>query len=240
MNYTAIVLRTDAFRESDRTVTLLTKEDGLVRLIAKGSLKSTSKNASSLEPCTLSIVGVAPGKELSYITSMQQEEFFAPVRSDLRKSAAALYAMHLLTRTLKEHDPHERLFEDTCTWLSALSTDTPFQIRMIDAYVLRTLAAIGFAPDISNTDIAFSIADGTCVSAETAKQLLLEKKPVVPVTEEVLLVLHQFMTSSWKAVQEIEINAKTAITVHRIVYEYAQYHLERELADWDHVIHSFE
>lgn len=240
MEYTAIILRSDPFRESDRTITMFTREAGLVRLIAKGSQKITSKNVTALEPGVLSIVGVAAGKELSYVTSAQAEEQFTAIRTDLLKSAAVLYMSHLLARTLREHDAHTTLWQTYLGWLTALSTETPFQLRMIDAMVLRMLAHIGFTPDLGGVGIAFSIADGGVVDADTARSMIQSKQQVVKVDEEIVDTLKRLLTEAWDSLQETPIAQHTAATVHRIIYEYAQYHLEREIADWERMVYSFE
>jgi recombinational DNA repair protein (RecF pathway) len=46
----AVTLERRAFRDFDQLVTLYTKERGKVTVLARGSKKSTSKNASLLEP----------------------------------------------------------------------------------------------------------------------------------------------------------------------------------------------
>lgn len=240
MEYTAIILRSDPFRESDRTIFMFTHEVGLVRLIAKGSQKITSKNATALEPGVLSIVGVAAGKELSYVTSAQAEEHFSKIRTDLLKSASVLYLSHLLARTLKEHDAHTALWQTYLGWLSAINTDTVFQLRMIDAMVFRMLAQIGFSPDLSGTGIAFSIADGRVVDTDTARILIQDNQQVIKIDTEIIETLRRLLTADWDVVQTVPIAQHTAATVHRIIYQYAQYHLERTIADWERMVYSFE
>lgn len=239
MQHTAIILRTDPFRESDRVVTLFSLEHGLVRLIAKGTQKITSKNAPALEPCTLAMVGEAAGKELSYITSVQPEKTYSGIRTDLLKSAAGLYVSHLLAKLLKEQDPHTALWQDTVAWLEVFDT-APFQLRFIDAYVFRMLAALGFEPDLSGEGIALSISDGTVVDTNRARTLIQEKKQVIKVDADIVRMLQAFISADWETIAGLSIPTHQVATIHRIIFEYARYHLERDIADWERVIHSFE
>jgi DNA repair protein RecO (recombination protein O) len=239
MSHTSIILRTDPIKESDRTVTLFSLEHGLVRLIAKGSQKITSKNATALEPCTLALVGTAAGKELSYVTSVQPEELFQGVRSDLLKSAAGLYVTHFLARVLKEQEPHAALWQDMVLWLEALAA-APFQIRMVDAFVLRTMCQLGFRPNLVAPGIAFSIASGGIVDQETAREELRTNQQVIRIDEATIAALQLMIEGSWEDIQACLFEGNMPSTIHRIILGYAEYHLERKLSDWEKVIHSFE
>ena len=48
----AIVLRTHKLAEADRIITLLTREHGIVRAVAKGVRRTSSRFGSRLEPFT--------------------------------------------------------------------------------------------------------------------------------------------------------------------------------------------
>ena len=60
----AIVLRTHKLGEADRIITLLTREHGRVRAVAKGVRRTTSKFGSRLEPFTHVDVQLAEGRNL--------------------------------------------------------------------------------------------------------------------------------------------------------------------------------
>lgn len=242
MQCTAIILRSDPFKESDRIVTLFSREYGVLRLIAKGSQKITSKNAIALEPATISIIGIAEGKELSYITSAQADVQMTHIRTDMLKSVAALYILHLVSRTLKEHDPHEVLWEDLAAWLHMLNSEVPFQLRIVNAFVLRMMAAIGFAPDLGDTQnaVAFSISDGGLVDKDTARLRITERQQVIKVDTDVVLTLQTWLTVPWNTLLEPVIELQTSVALHRIVYEYTKYHLERDIADWEKMIYSYD
>lgn len=239
MEYTAIILRNDPFRESDRTITMFTLEDGLVRLIAKGSQKIMSKNATSLETGVLSIVGVAHGKELSYVTSAYAESYFSAIRSDIVKSASVLYISHLFARVFREYDAHEQYWYTYRSWLEALCVYETMTLTLVDAIVLRMLSALGFTPDLSPSGVAFRISVGRTVTLEEAKQALAQGEQVIRVDAACLEVLRSALSDDWDTVQSLSVDADTATTVHRIVYAYVEYQLERPLTDWERMIYSF-
>ena len=64
----AIVLRTHKLGEADRIITLLTRQHGRVRAVAKGVRKTTSRWGSRLEPFTHVDLQLAEGRNLDVIT----------------------------------------------------------------------------------------------------------------------------------------------------------------------------
>ena len=71
----AIVLRTQKLGEADRIVTLLTRERGLVRAVAKGVRKTKSRFGARLEPAMVVDVMCYEGRNLDTVT---QAETIAP------------------------------------------------------------------------------------------------------------------------------------------------------------------
>ena len=75
----AIVLRTHKLAEADRIITLLTRQHGVVRAVAKGVRRTTSRFGSRLEPFTHVDLQLAVGRNLDTIT---QAETLAPYGDD--------------------------------------------------------------------------------------------------------------------------------------------------------------
>ena len=74
----AIVLRTHKLGEADRIVTLLTRQHGRVRAVAKGVRRTTSRFGSRLEPFTHVDLQLAEGRNLDVITQAETIQPFAP------------------------------------------------------------------------------------------------------------------------------------------------------------------
>ena len=67
----AIVLRTHKLGEADRIITLLTRQHGRVRAVAKGVRRTTSRFGSRLEPFTHVDLQLAEGRNLDVITQAE-------------------------------------------------------------------------------------------------------------------------------------------------------------------------
>ena len=76
----AVVLRTHKLGEADRIITLLTRQHGRVRAVARGVRRTTSRFGSRLEPFTHVDLQLADGRNLDTIT---QAETLTPFASGL-------------------------------------------------------------------------------------------------------------------------------------------------------------
>src|SRR5260370_18800626 len=106
----AIVLRQQALGESDRIVTLFTRENGKVRAVAKGVRKPTSRLGGRIEPFTHARLMRAGGRTLDVIAQADIVRAFGEVRKDLTRAVHAAYIMELVDRGLPERDRHEDVF----------------------------------------------------------------------------------------------------------------------------------
>ena len=73
----AVVVRQHKLGEADRIVTLLTREHGLVRAVAKGVRRTRSKFGARLEPFAHIDVQLYPGRNLDIVTQVQAIDAFA-------------------------------------------------------------------------------------------------------------------------------------------------------------------
>jgi len=86
----AIVLVRRDSGESDRWLRLLTREAGVLDVIAKGARKSASRLATVSEPLSHSTLRLAKGRSRFFITQAQPKRGFPNLRSDLDRLMVAL------------------------------------------------------------------------------------------------------------------------------------------------------
>ena len=72
----AVVLRQHKLGEADRIVTLLTRDHGLVRAVAKGVRRTRSKFGARLEPFAHIDVQLHPGRNLDIVTQVVSLDAF--------------------------------------------------------------------------------------------------------------------------------------------------------------------
>jgi hypothetical protein len=102
----AIVLSRRDFREYDQIITVYTKEQGKLELLARGVKKIVSKNTAHLEPFSYGMIESVPGKEILHLTTAQPLHTFPFIRSNLEffvlewDVGSSVYRLNSLVRNL--------------------------------------------------------------------------------------------------------------------------------------------
>ncbi|HQX62653.1 MAG TPA: DNA repair protein RecO [Thermomicrobiales bacterium] len=106
-----IVLRRRDLGEADRIVTLLTAERGKLRLVAKGSRRTSSKLAGHLEPFCATRLLVARTRGLDIISQAEMLESFSHLRERESAIAIAGYLAELVDALVPEDERHEAVYD---------------------------------------------------------------------------------------------------------------------------------
>jgi DNA repair protein RecO (recombination protein O) len=136
-----IVLKRIPVGETDKIVTLFTRENGKLNAIAKGARRITSRLVGGSEPLVYSRMLLAVGQNLDVLTQTDVREAFLDVRNDLTKIAYATYLLELTSAALEERQPHPELFDLLLTALHVLARiDEPdVAARMFELRAMRLL-----------------------------------------------------------------------------------------------------
>jgi DNA repair protein RecO (recombination protein O) len=107
-----VVLRTQKLGEADRIVTLLTRQNGRVRAVAKGVRRTKSRFGARLEPFTHVDVLIHPGRSLDVITQAEViRPYGAPLVGDYPRYTAGTAMLETAERfTPMEKEPAIRQF----------------------------------------------------------------------------------------------------------------------------------
>jgi DNA repair protein RecO (recombination protein O) len=119
----ALVLRVVEFSETSSVVTLLTREFGKVRGLAKGARRPKGPFESALDLLSLCrIVFLRKSSEaLDLLTEAKLEQRFRPAPRSLSSLYAGYYVAELLNELTDDSDPHPELFDQAIHTLESLS-----------------------------------------------------------------------------------------------------------------------
>jgi DNA repair protein RecO (recombination protein O) len=147
----AIVLRTQKLGEADRIVTLLTRSRGVVRAVAKGVRRTSSRFGARLEPGMVIDVQCFEGRSLDTVT---QVEVFAPYGEVIARDYVAWTAgtamLETAERLCEEAETTQTQFVLLAGGLATLAGGEHEPGLVLDAYLLRALSAAGWAPSFSD------------------------------------------------------------------------------------------
>lgn len=144
----AVVLRTHKLGEADRIITLLTRSQGLVRAVAKGVRRTSSRWGSRLEPFTHVDLQLAEGRNLDVITQAETlTPFSASLGADYDRYTAGTAMLETAERLImEERQPSVQQFLLLVGGLRALILPERMPNQVLDSYFLRSLSVAGYAP----------------------------------------------------------------------------------------------
>lgn len=118
----AICVRQWDWSETSQTVSLLTREHGLIRCIAKGSKREKSAFSGGLEIATMGhmVAIVKPNSDLAILTAWDLIEPMYLIRHSLDRYHACMFAIDLIPRLINDHDPHPMVYDALQHTLDAL------------------------------------------------------------------------------------------------------------------------
>lgn len=142
----AVVLRTQQLGEADRIITLLTRGNGLVRAVAKGVRRTSSKFGATLEPFMVADVQLVHGRSLDVITqAVSRGTYGSQIVADYDKyRAAAIMAEAAERLTDADADGTAAQFALLHGALSALARSVHPPDLVLHSHLLRAMGLAGW------------------------------------------------------------------------------------------------
>jgi DNA repair protein RecO (recombination protein O) len=227
----AVVLRTQKLGEADRIITLLTREHGKVRAVAKGVRKTRSRLGSRVEPFMLIDIQLYEGRSLDIVTQVETIGAYGlGIAGDYGRYTAGTAMLETAERLLEsERDPALQLFLLLAGALRSLAEGAHDAGLVLDAFLLRALAVAGWAPCF--TDCARCGAPGPhrAVSVPSGGSVCPQCRPAGSVAPhlETLDLLASLLSGDWTVADASEERRRREAS--GIVAAYLQWHLERQV-----------
>ena len=117
-----IVLKRKNIGETDRLLTIFTREHGKLVVIAKGIRKITSRKAPHLEPFVRLNLLLARGRSYDHVIEVQTIKKNLNIQKKLERIAVAYKIAELVDRLCPEKEDHEQIFSFVVEALSVINT----------------------------------------------------------------------------------------------------------------------
>ena len=223
----AVVLRTHKLGEVDRILTLLTRNHGQVRAVAKGVRKTSSRFGGRLEPFTVVDLQLYEGKNLDTVSQVDQlASYGRDIIANFPSYTAASAIVEAAERLTRE-ESSEKHYLLVIGALRALSKGEQGSDVILDSFLLRMLAISGWVPALDvcsscgSEPESFSVHTGSvhCPSCPGAGSVKLGQGG--------LEHMKALLAGDWPAVAA---SAKpTKDNVSGVIAAYMQWQLERGL-----------
>jgi len=231
----AVVVRHSDWGEADRLLVLYTREQGMIRAVAKGARKITSRKGGHLQPFTHVTIQLAQGRDLLIVTQVETVNAFLPLHDDLTKTGHAAYVVELLYRfSYEEEGGNPTLFRLLTETLDRIEKEESAWLP-VRYYEMRLLDAVGFRPqlfecancgrEILPEDQFFSFTAGGVICPRCGQGL----PNLMRISVETLKYLRHFQRSSYREASRANPSLEIQKEAEVLMQGYFTYLLEREL-----------
>jgi len=231
----AVILRTHKLGEADRIVTMLSRQHGKIRAVARGVRRTASKFGARLEPFMVADVQLYEGRTLDVITQAESLASYGAVIAADYGSFTAATAMVETADKITDDDGSLQQYLLLVGALRSLARHEHGAGPTLDSYLLRSLSIAGWAPSFVDCAVtgapgphsAFVPQLGGVVSDDVAP-------PGAPRLQlETLHLLAALLAGDWPTAEAA--SERTRSQASGVVAAYTQFHLERSLRSLQHV-----
>jgi DNA repair protein RecO (recombination protein O) len=230
----AIVLKRRDLGEADRLLTIFSRDQGKVTLLAKGVRRAASRKAGHIEPFTYTDFLIAKGSSLDLVTQAETIEAHRHLREDLWLSSHAYYVGELVDSMTQEADPNALLFDELLATLGRLDDGRQPAIA-VRYFEIHALGLAGYQPqlhrcvqcdELLKPEVNFlSLDRGGCLCPRHGANV----GGTLALPLDVLKVLRYLQTRPWEQVAELQLSPNVAAQMESVLGRYIVWHLERSL-----------
>ncbi|WP_051382909.1 DNA repair protein RecO [Gloeobacter kilaueensis] len=229
---TGINLRRMPLGESDWLLTILTRENGLVRAVAKGARKANARIGGRTEQFVVNDLQLYRGRSLDQLTQAESITAFGGLRQELGRLTAAQYLAEGVLQSATENQPQEELFDLLMLHLGRLAGAPSRQVaaRLVHG-LFQLLAVGGVAPEVHFCTVShrpihaeaagFSVEGGGLVALECLPQERVGYRLELPQVAALQLLASVDLTATsleWDALW---------VGIERLLRRYIEFHFER-------------
>lgn len=224
-----IVLRTSDLGEADRIITLFTRQHGIVRAVAKGVRKTTSKFGARLEPFMVADMQLYQGRSLDIITqAVTLHSFAKEISQDYVRYTAASVMVETASRLVSTEAATQQYLL-VLGGLRALAAGERETRLITDSYLLRAFSIAGWAPNLASCAVTGEPGPHRSFSPQLGGMVADRVAPPgsVKLEAETVELLIALLTGDWDVAE-----ASSAFSRNQAggaIAAFTQYHLERGL-----------
>ncbi len=228
-----VVIRQTKYSESDKILTIFTKEKGKVQAIAKGARRPKSHLMGSTEIFCYSEFLMYNGKSLYNINQGQIIDSFYSLREDLYKLSYATFILELIDSSVLEEEPNDILFELLVKTLKILSEMKDDYKKLLFAFQIKYISFIGFKPQLNvcvncsgeiNNNLKFDILEGGVV----CEKCFTSNFNQLNISSGVIDTMKRLLYTKLEDLDVINISKVEEKKIEEVLIEYIKSHIEKK------------
>lgn len=159
INTDGLIIREKSSGEQNRTVTVLTREYGLIRAYVYGAKKIGSRTGAATQLFAFSDLGIAERRGSYIIEAAKPKEVFFNLRNDVKKIALAQYFAELTETLAPEKENTEEYLKLILNSLMLLMEEKRDEKLIKSVFELSILSLSGYMPNIVACEICGKYED---------------------------------------------------------------------------------
>lgn len=244
----AIIVKTQKLSDSDKILSLYSPEFGLIKAVAKGAFKISSKFCSKTDTLILGDFLLAKGRNLDIIKEIKIENTFKNIRSDYDKLSLAFFMVDIIENIAIKDENYQFPFDLLNESLGNLNqTDSSALLHTL-IFKWKLIDFLGYKPELNHCGISqskrkinqipsyFDFESGSIISSEEYHKLVDENpyqdqiKSINKNTFKILDCLDQRI--EFNACKEIEVSDTALISAIKVLHKHLEYRLHKEFKSW--------
>lgn len=226
----AIVLRTIDYSETSRIVTLFTREEGKMGVIAKGARAAKSRFGSTLEPMSriAAIIHCRPGRDLQILSDASHVAHLPTLRMELDRMESGFRMIELLGALLPDGQANADAYGLLTASLTALDGTPGRASNVWPFFQIRLATILGFGPSfdgdlVKALDQEFGILDlrSGRIDHQSHEGWTAYRTP-----RSVLRAFAVLSRADLSDVLRMELDPSTSMELNDLVLTYLRHHLE--------------
>lgn len=234
MNITtrALVIREQTTGESDRLVTLLTADYGLVRAFVRGAKQPKNKRAAATSLFCYGEFALYKGRDAFVVDNATPIEVFFDLRKDIERLAVAQYFAQLTCDLAAEEQPAQELLRLLLNALHLLCKGSRSIAQIKAVFEFRSMCLGGYMPNILackncatyETPLMYFDTDEGCIYCENCP-----KSGAVPVPKTVITAIRFICLTEPERIFSFTLNAENLALLASVAEKYVVSRVGRRL-----------
>lgn len=229
-----IVVRRTNFDETDRIISLYTKERGKLACIAKGARKPISRLSGPTEVLTCGKYQLAAGRNLDIISQVDVRHSFPRIHSDLSRVANAAYICEMVDKMTEDGEPNPEIFDLLLSSLYLLERENDPE-KILHMFQLQFMGLLGYEPEleaclrcrgeVSSPIVLFSPSMGGVVCRQCAPV----PKDAIGLPLQTVGIMRILSIANAPEVERLKVTRTAMNGIAKAMRWYVRYRSEREL-----------
>lgn len=232
-----LVIKQINFGEADRILTIFTRSQGKISVVAKGVRKINSRRAGSLELLNRIKFFAHDNGKLPILTEASSLESFKAIKADLGKLSLAYLMLELIDQFLPEGESYTNLYDQLTLFLTAISRnrDKDRDRVLAASFQIKLLREMGYLPELyrcircgkklSESNHFLSPHLGGLVDAVCSKGSLVGRSIGV----DSIKIIRFINSEPVERISQLKLSEIDIGEICRLLNLYTTYHLDRDL-----------